>query len=157
MQLEILSTSPDETMNIAQYIGHCLQKGDVLTLDGELGAGKTHFTKGIALALEIKEVVNSPTFTIIKEYTGVLPLYHMDVYRLEEEEAEELGIEEYLEGEGVCVIEWADKIKNLLPIDRLEITIKRMSETDRSIHLNAVGKRFNGLCKELQKNENFSD
>ncbi|MFB4166043.1 tRNA (adenosine(37)-N6)-threonylcarbamoyltransferase complex ATPase subunit type 1 TsaE [Alteribacillus sp. JSM 102045] len=157
MELKFLSTSTDETINIAQNIGRYLKGGDVLTLNGELGAGKTHFTKGIALALEVKKVVNSPTFTIIKEYEGTLPLYHMDVYRLEEEEAEELGLEEYLEGEGICVIEWPEKIKDMLPDKRLEISINRINESNRSIQLIAYGERFNGLCKELQKNESISD
>ncbi|SDI26462.1 tRNA threonylcarbamoyladenosine biosynthesis protein TsaE [Alteribacillus persepolensis] len=157
MQLERKSYSPQDTIHLAKQIGTLLQPGDVLTLDGELGAGKTHFTKGIASALGIKEMVNSPTFTIMKEYEGRLPLYHMDVYRLEEEEAEEIGLEEYLEGDGVSVIEWADKITSLLPPEKLEITLGRETDTTRVIQLHGVGDRFIGLLKELEKHEDVSD
>lgn len=144
-------------MTIAETIGNHLKSGDILTLTGDLGAGKTHFTKGLANALGVERIVNSPTFTIIKEYKGRIPLYHMDVYRLDEEEAEELGIEEYFESEGICVIEWAEKIDSFLPEDRLNIIIRRETETTRDICLEATGERFNALCKELQRHENTRD
>ncbi|RSL29288.1 tRNA (adenosine(37)-N6)-threonylcarbamoyltransferase complex ATPase subunit type 1 TsaE [Salibacterium salarium] len=155
--LHYKSTSPEDTAKIAGIIGRHLESGDILTLTGDLGAGKTHFTKGLAAALGVERIVNSPTFTIIKEYNGRLPLYHMDVYRLDEEEADELGIEEYLESEGICVIEWPEKIKDILPEDRLEITITRENETNRDLHLKSIGDRFHALCKELQRHENISD
>ncbi|WP_240377468.1 tRNA (adenosine(37)-N6)-threonylcarbamoyltransferase complex ATPase subunit type 1 TsaE [Bacillus piscicola] len=146
---EVKSGSPEETHEIAKRLGALLQKGDIVTLSGGLGAGKTHFTKGIADALGVRKIVNSPTFTIIKEYEGRLPLYHMDVYRIDEEEADALGIEEYLDGDGVCVIEWAEKISRLLPEERLAITIDKESETARMIRIEGAGKRFEEVCKEL--------
>lgn len=143
--------SPEETFLFAKKIGEQLQTGDVITLDGDLGAGKTHFTKGIAAALSVTKTVNSPTFTIIKEYEGRLPLYHMDVYRIEEEEAWDLGLEEYFEGDGVCVIEWAEKILELLPEERLEIQIKHSHTTERHFYLYPHGKRWKKLCEELER------
>ena len=119
----ITTTSPEETMDLAARLGQLVQVGDVITLEGDLGAGKTSFAKGFAIGLGVTRVVNSPTFTIIKEYNGRIPLYHMDVYRLEDE-TEDLGLDEYFYGDGVSVIEWAstDLIAKL-PEDRLEVSI----------------------------------
>ncbi|MDA3130460.1 tRNA (adenosine(37)-N6)-threonylcarbamoyltransferase complex ATPase subunit type 1 TsaE [Aliibacillus thermotolerans] len=150
-------TSPEETLRFAKKIGEKLQSGDIITLDGGLGAGKTHFTKGIAAALHVTKTVNSPTFTIIKEYDGRLPLYHMDVYRIESEEADELGLEEYFEGKGVCVIEWAEKITEFLPKERLEIYIERHPTEERHFYLHAHGTRWKKLCEELEEDENISN
>ena len=101
--------------------------GTVFCLTGDLGAGKTTLTKGIAKALGVTEAVTSPTFTIVQEYdSGSLPLYHFDVYRVSDpEELFELGFEEYLHGKGVCIIEWADLIRDLLPAKRIEVSIDR--------------------------------
>ena len=112
-----LIKSEDDTKKLAEVLADEMKPGDVLGLVGGLGTGKTTLTKYIAAALDVKEDVTSPTFTIIKEYkSGRLPLYHFDVYRITGEgEMYELGFEEYFYGDGVCVIEWADKIKNLLP------------------------------------------
>ncbi|WLD95314.1 tRNA (adenosine(37)-N6)-threonylcarbamoyltransferase complex ATPase subunit type 1 TsaE [Alkalihalobacillus sp. AL-G] len=125
-----------------------LQAGDVITLEGDLGAGKTTFTKGLAKGLQINRVVKSPTFTIIREYKGRLPLYHMDVYRLQES-GEDLGFDEYFDGEGVTVVEWAHIIEDFLPSDRLEITIHRRGEEERELTLEPKGERFKKICKEL--------
>lgn len=97
-------------MGFSEKLGSLLQPGDVLALEGDLGAGKTTFTKGLAKGLDIKRNVNSPTFTIIKEYHGRLPLYHMDVYRVEDS-FEDLGFDEYFDGNGVTVVEWAHLVK----------------------------------------------
>lgn len=107
----------EETANFGLDLGKHLQKGDIVALIGDLGTGKTALTKAIARGLGITETITSPTFTIVQEYTsGRLPLYHFDVYRIQEpEELYELGYEEYFFGEGVCVIEWADLIEELLP------------------------------------------
>ena len=124
MKHVIKTQSVEETQKVAYAIGKWVKSGMILTLEGDLGAGKTTFTKGLAKGLDIKRNVNSPTFTIIKEYQGRLPLYHMDVYRLENG-ADEIGLDDYLYGEGVCVIEWASMIEDLLPNERLDIKIFR--------------------------------
>ncbi|HEU5139504.1 MAG TPA: tRNA (adenosine(37)-N6)-threonylcarbamoyltransferase complex ATPase subunit type 1 TsaE [Bacillales bacterium] len=149
------SNSYERTMTFARILAGKLQAGDIITLEGDLGAGKTTFTKGLAEGLDIKRNVNSPTFTIIKEYHGRLPLYHMDVYRLESAE-EDLGYDEYFEGEGVTVIEWAGQIADRLPSDRLNIEIRRTGENDRLITLVPSGDRYISLCKEMS-NENIGD
>ncbi|MBA2175812.1 tRNA (adenosine(37)-N6)-threonylcarbamoyltransferase complex ATPase subunit type 1 TsaE [Halobacillus locisalis] len=142
------STSPEETMQFAERLGKLLQSGDVCTLEGDLGAGKTTFTKGLGLGLGVKRTINSPTFTIIKEYQGRVPFYHMDVYRLEDSD-EDLGFDEYFEGEGVCVVEWAHFIEEFLPEERLAIRIAYEDETHRTIVLEAGSDHFDKLCKEI--------
>ncbi|MGM0807424.1 MAG: tRNA (adenosine(37)-N6)-threonylcarbamoyltransferase complex ATPase subunit type 1 TsaE [Bacillota bacterium] len=140
--------SAEETMSFAEKLGSILQKGDVLTLAGDLGAGKTTFTKGLAKGLGVTRTVNSPTFTIIKEYSGRLPLYHMDVYRLEDSD-EDLGFEEYFSGEGVCVVEWAVFIEDYLPEERLELVISHKGDDEREIQLRPIGSRYEERVKEI--------
>lgn len=113
----ITSAKPSETFAFARQLAGALQPGDVVALTGDLGAGKTHFVKGLADGLGYLGDVTSPTFTLVHEYFGgLMPLYHFDFYRLESEsEALDLDIENYLAGDGVCVIEWADKFRSLLP------------------------------------------
>ena len=126
--LEWTTASTEETMLFAEALAKQLEPGTTLTLEGDLGAGKTTFTKGLAKGLGVKRVVNSPTFTIIKEYVGeAYPLYHMDVYRLDEESEEDLGFDDYFFGDGVTVVEWASRIQDSLPPDRLEIVIQRLT------------------------------
>ncbi|MGG1575251.1 tRNA (adenosine(37)-N6)-threonylcarbamoyltransferase complex ATPase subunit type 1 TsaE [Fictibacillus sp. NRS-1165] len=149
-QLIVTTASPVETSELAEKLGTLLGPGDVLTLEGDLGAGKTTFTKGLAKGLGVKRVVNSPTFTIIKEYKGRLPFYHMDVYRLEDSD-EDLGFEEYFEGEGVTVVEWAQFIDDRLPDDRLNIEIRRTGDEKRELKFQPAGERFITICKELGK------
>ncbi len=143
------TSSPDETMELAKRLGLSLEAGSVITLEGDLGAGKTHFTKGLANGLGVKRTVNSPTFTIIKEYQGRLPLYHMDVYRVCEAD-EDLGFDEYFYGDGVTVVEWASLIKDQLPQERLDIDIYHAGDDQREIVLKPLGDRYILLCKELQ-------
>ncbi|WP_251555484.1 tRNA (adenosine(37)-N6)-threonylcarbamoyltransferase complex ATPase subunit type 1 TsaE [Neobacillus muris] len=147
-QYELNTASSEGTSQFAQRLAKLLQPGDVIALEGDLGAGKTTFTKGLALGLEIKKTVNSPTFTIIKEYHGRLPLYHMDVYRVEDG-LEDLGFDEYFEGEGVTVVEWAHLIEEQLPEERLTIYLYHESEDHRKIVLIPRGKRYEELCKEI--------
>jgi len=113
----IISHSPQETFELGRQLAATLRRGDVLALAGDLGAGKTQFTKGLAAGLGVEADVTSPTFTLIHEYPGGrLPLFHIDLYRLEDEdEVLGIGIDEYLDGDGVTVIEWADKFATLLP------------------------------------------
>ncbi|GAB7387810.1 tRNA (adenosine(37)-N6)-threonylcarbamoyltransferase complex ATPase subunit type 1 TsaE [Bacillaceae bacterium] len=117
-----ISRSSEETQRLAEKMAPLLQPGDVIALEGDLGAGKTTFTQGLARGLGITQVVNSPTFTLIKEYAGRIPLYHMDVYRLEEE-GEDLGFDEYFYGDGVTVVEWPSRIREALPPERLQVRI----------------------------------
>jgi tRNA threonylcarbamoyladenosine biosynthesis protein TsaE len=145
---EVITSNADETMSIAERLAELLQPGDVLTLEGDLGAGKTTFTKGLAVGLGIQRMVNSPTFTIIKEYHGRLPLYHMDVYRVTDEN-EDLGFEEYFEGDGVTVVEWAHLIGEQLPEDRLDIYLHHEPNNGRKLQFTPRGPRFEQLCKEF--------
>lgn len=150
MEFHYISNSADETKEFAKKLASLLQPGDVIALEGDLGAGKTTFTKGLAEGLEITKNVNSPTFTIIKEYKGTMPLYHMDVYRLENSD-EDLGFEEYFEGMGVTVVEWAHLIKDQLPPELLTIYLTHNTEGKRNIKLVPAGKRYEVLCKEIIK------
>ncbi|MDR9419806.1 tRNA (adenosine(37)-N6)-threonylcarbamoyltransferase complex ATPase subunit type 1 TsaE [Gracilimonas sp.] len=131
----IISKSVDETIQAGKELGKQLQPGDVVRLDGDLGAGKTHFVKGVASYFGIQpEKVSSPTYTLIHEYSGTLPVYHFDCYRLEhEQEALEIGAEEYFYGEGVCLIEWPEKIEGLIPEDAIRVDILHQPEERRKI------------------------
>jgi tRNA threonylcarbamoyladenosine biosynthesis protein TsaE len=137
----------DATRAFGKSIAQFLKSGDVVALSGDLGAGKTTFTQGLANGLGISEQVNSPTFTIIKEYKGRLPLYHMDVYRLGGNE--ELGFEEYFSGQGVTVIEWPGLIVEELPDELLWIEIRVIGSEEREISLSPRGIRYEQLCKEI--------
>ena len=148
MTYTIEVNSPEETEAFAIKLAEKLEPGDILTLEGGLGVGKTTFTKGLAKGLGIKKMVNSPTFTILKQYSGNLELNHFDVYRLEHSD-EDIGFDELFASEAVSVVEWAQFIEEYLPSERLEITIERLSEESRSIRLQAVGHRYETLCKEL--------
>ena len=122
--------SPQETFDIGKRMGEEALPGTVITLDGDLGAGKTLFTKGFADGLGITEPVNSPTFTILQEYEGGrLPLYHFDVYRIgDPAEMEEIGFDDYIFGDGACLIEWSELIAELIPEEATRITIERDAE-----------------------------
>lgn len=146
---EIVTHSEKETMTIAETIANLLQRGDVLTLDGNLGTGKTTFTKGLAKGLQIKRAVTSPTFTIVKEYTGILPLYHMDAYRLENSN-EDIGFDEYFYGNGICVVEWAQFIEEYLPENRLQITLTFLNQDDRKITFQATTEHFSNVINKLK-------
>ena len=119
--------SPEDTFSFGKWIGENAIAGQVYTLVGDLGVGKTVFTQGVAAGLEITEPVNSPTFTIIQEYeSGRMPFYHFDVYRIGDiEEMEEIGYDDYFYGNGICLIEWANLIEEILPEDRIQITIEK--------------------------------
>ena len=124
----------EDTINFGRELGRLLNAGDVLALQGMLAAGKTQLTKGIAQGLDISEAVTSPTFTIISEYYGRLPLYHIDVYRLSSaEDFLDLGVEDMLYGRGVCIIEWSEKIMTELPVHTILIHIKPEEDTSRTI------------------------
>ena len=141
-----------ETKDIAAKLANWLEPGDLILLEGDLGAGKTTFTKGLATGLGIKRVIKSPTYTIIREYLdGRLPLYHMDVYRLEETGGMDLGLEEYFEGEGVSIVEWAKFIPEDLPTEYLQIKLQPAGEdlTERMILFNPIGQRYTQLLNRF--------
>ncbi|GIN99293.1 tRNA (adenosine(37)-N6)-threonylcarbamoyltransferase complex ATPase subunit type 1 TsaE [Siminovitchia terrae] len=145
---EIISSNPEDTLEVARRLGKILKPADVLLLEGDLGAGKTTFTKGLASGLGIKRNVNSPTFTIIKEYHGRIPLYHMDVYRLGDS-FEDLGFDEYFYGDGVTVVEWAQFIEDQLPQSHLSLYIYHENQNQRRIVFQPTGTRYEALCEEL--------
>lgn len=151
MTYKITSRSEKDTIELAQNIESEKFPNMVICLIGDLGSGKTIFTKGFAASLGIDEPVTSPTFNIIKEYiTGELDLYHMDVYRLDGKVGD-LGIEEYYDKNGVVIIEWADMISDYLPEERLEIKFKisEESEDTRIIIINPIGQRYEELCEAV--------
>lgn len=125
--MKIETRTPEETYALGEKIGAAAKTGQIYTLNGDLGVGKTVFTQGVAAGLGIKEPVNSPTFTIIQVYEeGRLPFYHFDVYRIGDiEEMEEIGYDDYFFGEGICLIEWANLIEELLPENIIRITIEK--------------------------------
>ena len=144
-------TNRDATIALGKKIGQQLVAGDVLVLDGDLGAGKTTFTKGLAAGLEIPDIIKNPTFTIIHEYQdGRLPLYHMDAYRLENGGAEDLGLEEYFDGDGVSVVEWAEFMEDELPADFLAIHFKRTDDDNtRVLEFEPHGQHFDQIVKSV--------
>ena len=130
-----ISNSVEQTICFARQWGTGLKAGDIVALQGDLGAGKTHFVKGVAKALGIKkQKVQSPTFSLINEYSGDLPLYHFDCYRMESpREALEVGVEEYLYSDGVCIIEWPERIQSLLPEQTIWVALKSQGPDQRRI------------------------
>ena len=120
------SFSAEETYAFGKKLGEEAKQGAVYCLSGDLGVGKTVFTKGFAVGLGVTDTVNSPTFTIVQEYRGRLPFYHFDVYRIEEpEEMEEIGYEDYFYGDGACMIEWAELIEELIPANAVKVRISK--------------------------------
>lgn len=152
-EMVIQTKSVSETIRFGKRIGGLLLAGDVVALMGELGTGKTHFIKGLAAGVGVKKsgYISSPSFTLINEYRGKLPFYHIDLYRLEvEREVEELGIEEYFHRGGITAIEWADKIPSLLPPDNLKIHIHYIGKHARSLEIIGQGKRYEEMINRLQ-------
>ena len=148
MEYKITTKNEDETIELAQNLESEKFPNMVICLRGDLGSGKTVFTKGIADALGITETITSPTFNIIKEYEGELPLYHMDVYRLDGK-VEGLGLEEYYKKGGVVVIEWADMIEDYLPDERLDINIKVVDEDVRIFKITPYGSKYEEICEAV--------
>ena len=149
--MKINLNSVQDTIKFGEKLGKLLIAGDIIFLNGDLGAGKTTLSKSIGEGLGVQEYITSPTFTLINEYEGRLPLYHFDLYRLDSyEELEELGVEDYFYGNGVCLIEWAEKFSEDLPENRLEVWINRgKTDDERYIKLKAFGDRYKKLIEEL--------
>jgi tRNA threonylcarbamoyladenosine biosynthesis protein TsaE len=149
--LKLISHSPEQTQRLGMRIGELALPGDILLLVGALGTGKTCLTQGIAWGLGIKEYALSPSFVIVRELHGRLPLYHIDLYRLDHiEEIEELGLDDYLYGRGICVIEWAEKGLSVLPAEHLLIQINFLSDSERSFQLKPKGKRYLEIVSQLK-------
>ncbi len=141
--MNLRSESPEETQRLGTVLGRLAQPGDLFMLVGGLGAGKTCLTQGIAWGLDIAGYATSPTFVVINQYLGRLPLYHIDLYRLDSiEEVVDLGLDDYLYGNGVCAVEWADKAMNVLPPEHLLVEINYVSDTVRNLVLNPSGERY---------------
>lgn len=148
--VELTSTSPAQTKNIGRQLGALLRPGDILCLYGRLGAGKTALAQGVARGLGVKGPVTSPTFILINEYEGRLPFYHFDAYRLEGVgEFAGLGYEEYFDGDGVVLVEWADRVAEALPPQRLDIKLEPRGEEERLLCLRPHGRRYRDLVREL--------
>lgn len=148
MEKLITINNIDETISLGKRIGELLKPHMLITLNGDLGAGKTTFTKGIGKGLNIKRIINSPTFTILKQYQGTLRLSHFDAYRLEGE-SDDLGFEEIIDSDDVCVVEWSEFIEDILPRERLEIVIRRIDDNKREFVLNPIGKQYELLVEEI--------
>jgi len=148
----VITSSPEQTWQTGRLLGKLLKAGDTLCLYGDLGAGKTNFAYGIAQGLEVTEqYITSPTFTFVNEYTGRVPFYHIDLYRINDPgELENIGFEEYLESDGVTVIEWAERAENELPAKNLSVYLSSLDETNREIGFLAEGERYEELLKELK-------
>ena len=154
---DILTTSQEETMELGKHLGEKIFANSCVVLEGDLGAGKTTLTKGIALGLGIDRVIKSPTYTLIREYRkGRLPLFHMDMYRIEESGgASEVGLEEYFYAGGVCVVEWAQYIEDELPSTFLKVQIDRVGdgESERVIRFVPHGKEYEELIQQLEASD----
>lgn len=156
----VLTNNPEDTICLGIKLGKILQKGDLVAINGDLGTGKTCFIKGIAIGLKSKDEVTSPSFSIIKEYSAKIPIFHFDLYRLDKsEEIEGLGYEEYFYGEGVTLIEWANKIKHYLPEKLLSVNILMDSDNlfSRKINFEVKGERYKKVLEVLKSIENIGN
>jgi tRNA threonylcarbamoyladenosine biosynthesis protein TsaE len=150
-QERAVTRSTDETLELARAVGELLRPGDVVSLVGELGAGKTVFARGVARALGVTELVVSPTFTIVREYEGRVPLVHVDVYRIDAvQEMHDLGFEEVVRDDAVTLVEWGDKIDGLLPGDRLDVRLAPGgAEDERVVEIEGHGRSWSARATEL--------
>lgn len=148
----LLIADLSETFAFGHRLGELLFPGAVIALIGQLGAGKTHLTRAIAEGLKIpnSRVVNSPTFVLIQEYSARLPIYHFDAYRLPNAESfHQLGVEEYFFGEGVCLVEWADRVEAAMPEEHLRIEIEIIDENRREMHMTPFGGQYEELLRQI--------
>ena len=149
MNYKYTSRCEEDTLEIAENIESEKFPGMVICLDGELGSGKTVFVKGFAKALGINETITSPTFSLVKEYyDGELPLFHMDVYRLDDTN-KDFGFDDYINQDGVCIIEWPEMIENQLPEERLDIKIKVIDDETRILIFTPYGQQYEDLCEAV--------
>jgi tRNA threonylcarbamoyladenosine biosynthesis protein TsaE len=150
--LKIVSQNPETTRKIGQLLGELAQPGDIFLLSGDLGTGKTCLTQGIAWGLGSREYALSPTFVLMRELHGRWPLYHIDLYRLDQiQEISDLGLDDYLFGQGICVIEWAEKGLSVLPEKHLLIKIEYTGDNQRNLELHSQGLRYSKLLSSLRE------
>ncbi len=150
--LDFISHSEAQTRRLGTRLGELLEGGEVIALQGELGTGKTRWVQGVGQALKVDQHVTSPSFLLVNEYPGRLILYHIDLYRINRvAEALAFGLEDYLYGDGVCLIEWAERVADVLPPARLWITLHHLDDTKRRITMRADGDRYQLLLKEFQR------
>lgn len=149
--LKLITHSPEQTYELGRTVGKIAQAGDIFLLVGELGAGKTCLTQGIAWGLGIEEYTLSPTFVIMRELYGRLPLYHIDLYRLDDiAEIAALGLDDYLNGNGVCVVEWAEKGLSIMPVEHLMVEIGHLGDTERNFQLKAGSQRYRKMLDQIK-------
>ena len=148
----LLTESAAKTVECGEILGRLLEPGDFIAMTGDLGSGKTQFARGVALGLGVAAAtaVTSPTFTILNEYSGRIPFYHFDLYRLHgDDDVIELGFDEYFHGRGVCLVEWAERLRVELPEERLILSMSADGETSRRLVLEARGGRYERLLDQL--------
>lgn len=151
MKITVMSNSLEQTKQLAENLAPLLSRGDVITFSGDLGAGKTTFVQGLAKALDVKDRVNSPTFNILKPYFyGRIPLYHIDAYRLEDGN-KDIGLEEFIDGDGVTVVEWPQYIEEYLPKSQLNIEIVNVGTSSRTLTFTSTGERYQKLLEEYER------
>ncbi len=154
-RLSIITHSPEQTREIGSIIGGLAHPGELLLLVGDLGTGKTCLVQGIAWGMGLSTYASSPSFVLAREYPGNINLYHIDLYRLSNlEEITDLGIDDYLYGEGVCVVEWAEKAMTLFPQEHLLIELEHMAENERKLRFQAKGQRCTELINQVKKRWN---
>ena len=150
--MKLTSRSPEWTQRFGKELGLLVQAGDVILLTGNLGAGKTCLTQGIAWGLDIGGYARSPSFVVVNEYKGRLPMYHIDLYRLDNiAEIIDLGLDDYLYGKGLCVVEWADKAPGLMPIQNMLIKIDFLGDNERKLELTARGDRYKDMLSRFKQ------
>jgi tRNA threonylcarbamoyladenosine biosynthesis protein TsaE len=147
--MKFITKTREETISLGEKLGKLLPANSILAMNGDLAAGKTTFTKGIGIGLGIKQVINSPTFNILKIYEGSKTLYHIDAYRLEENPYD-LGFEEYMDDDGIMVIEWFDYMKDMISNDYLELKFKYIDDETREIEFIPHGSKYDDVLKELE-------
>ena len=151
MMVKFICKSKEETQELGKLLAKESFVREVVTLKGQLGAGKTTFSQGFANGLGIKGIINSPTFNIVKCYfDSIIPLYHIDAYRLEDLH-QDLGLEEYIEGDGVCLVEWAEFISEVIPSELLKINIEILENEERLVTIEAFGKQYEELLKKVKE------
>ena len=149
--MKFICKNKNDTQELGRLIAQFSFEKEVITLSGQLGAGKTTFSQGFASGLGIEGIINSPTFNIVKCYfNSSIPLYHIDAYRLEDVN-QDLGLEEYIEGDGVCLVEWAEFILDVIPNELLKIDISILEDEARLIEINAFGKKYEELLKKVKE------
>lgn len=150
--IKLLTHSPEETQALGKALGRAAQPGDLFLLWGELGSGKTCLVQGIARGLGVQDTVRSPTFVLVTHHPGRFMLYHIDLYRLDNPlEVEGLGLDEYIEGGGVCAVEWADKAMQVFPREHLVVELRHVGEQERQIMVTARGERYVGLLAQVRQ------